>query len=159
MFLMIGSKVERKRCALTWHYRNADPEYGVWQARELQTHLEQAIIPKHAIEILTGKANLEVRPRDINKGEIVCRLIGQHAENLDFVFCAGDDKTDEGGFARDLKLTVDMFRQLRKANGIPNDDLFPTTVGAATKMTSAKWHVLEPMDIIDAMAKLAGTEN
>ena len=93
---MIGSKVERKRCALTWHYRNADPEFGLWQSRELQTHLEQAIIPKHAIEILTGKANLEVRPRDVNKGEIVGRLVQEHSENLDFVFCAGDDKTDEG---------------------------------------------------------------
>jgi trehalose 6-phosphate synthase/phosphatase len=94
--LTIGSKIERKRCALTWHYRNADPEWGIWQARELQTHLEQAIIPKHAIEILTGKANLEVRPRDINKGEIVGRLVKEQGENLDFVFCAGDDKTDEG---------------------------------------------------------------
>jgi trehalose 6-phosphate synthase/phosphatase len=94
--LMIGSKVERKRCALTWHYRNADPEFGLWQSRELQTHLEQAIIPKHSIEILTGKANLEVRPRDINKGEIVGRLVKEQAEDLDFVFCAGDDKTDEG---------------------------------------------------------------
>jgi trehalose 6-phosphate synthase/phosphatase len=96
--LIEGSKVEKKRCALTWHYRNADPEYGVWQARELQTHLEQAIIPKHAIEILTGKANLEVRPRDINKGEIVGRLVKEHIDDLDFVFCAGDDKTDEGTF-------------------------------------------------------------
>jgi trehalose 6-phosphate synthase/phosphatase len=81
---------------LTWNYRNADPEYGPWQSRELQTHLEQAIIPKHAIEILTGKANLEVRPRDINKGEIVGRLVKEMGDDLDFVFCAGDDKTDEG---------------------------------------------------------------
>jgi len=52
-----------------------------------------------------------------------------------------------------------MFRQLRKANGIPPDGMFPTTVGAASKMTSAKWHVLEPIDIIDTMAKLAGTDD
>jgi len=50
---------------------------------------------------LTGKANLEVRPRDINKGEIVARLIKENSENLDFVFCAGDDKTDEGWFFYD----------------------------------------------------------
>lgn len=53
------------------------------------------------------------------------------------------------------KLTVDMFRQLRKAIEIPPEGLFATTVGAASKMTSAKWHVLEPMDIVDTMAKLA----
>jgi len=132
---------------LTWHYRNADPEYGLWQSRELQTHLEQAIIPKHAIEILTGKANLEVRPRDVNKGEIVGGLITDNAENLDFVFCAGDDKTDE-----------DMFRMLRKTTSVQAERLFPTTVGSAGKMTSAKWHVLEPTDIVDTMARLAGTD-
>jgi hypothetical protein len=52
-----------------------------------------------------------------------------------------------------------MFRQLRKANELHPDVLFPTTVGAASKMTSAKWHVPEPMDIVDIMARLAGTEN
>ena len=53
---------------------------------------------------------------------------------------------------------IDMFRQLRKVNGIPADGLFPVTVGAANKMTSAKWHVPEPMDIIDTIAQLVGTE-
>jgi trehalose 6-phosphate synthase/phosphatase len=48
-----------------------------------------------------------------------------------------------------------MFRQLRKSSEIPADNLFATTVGAASKMTSAKWHVLEPMDIVDTMARLA----
>jgi len=62
----------------------------------MQTHLEQAILPKHHIEILTGKANLEVRPRDINKGQVVHQLIKDHPNNLEFVLCAGDDKTDEG---------------------------------------------------------------
>lgn len=56
-------------------------------------------------------------------------------------------------------LMLDMFRQLRKANELHPDTLFPTTVGAASKMTSAKWHVPEPMDIVDTMARLAGTEN
>jgi hypothetical protein len=58
-------------------------------------------------------------------------------------------------FHDSIQLTVDMFRQLRKANEIPPDGLFATTVGAASKMTSAKWHVLEPMDVVDTMAKLA----
>lgn len=105
--------MERKRCALTWHYRNADPEYGLWQSRELQTHLEQAIIPKHAIEILTGKANLEVRPRDINKGEIVGRLVKEMGDHLDFIFCAGDDKTDEGRPPLSLYVDVDFVRHVQ----------------------------------------------
>jgi trehalose 6-phosphate synthase/phosphatase len=51
-----------------------------------------------------------------------------------------------------------MFRQLRKSNDVPTEGMFATTVGAASKMTSAQWHVLEPMDIVDTIAKLAGTE-
>jgi trehalose 6-phosphate synthase/phosphatase len=52
-----------------------------------------------------------------------------------------------------------MFRQLRKAKEeIPEEGMFATTVGPGSKMTSAKWHVLEPMDVIDTMAKVAGTE-
>jgi trehalose 6-phosphate synthase/phosphatase len=49
---------------------------------------------------MTGKANLEVRPTFVNKGEIAKRLIEQYGckpgEVPDFVFCLGDDSTDEG---------------------------------------------------------------
>ena len=89
-----GSTVERKRCALTWHYRRADPEYGAFQAHECQIHLDSLVVKHYDIEILTGKANLEVRPKSVNKGEIVNRLLKEGT--YDFVFCAGDDKTDEG---------------------------------------------------------------
>ena len=51
-----------------------------------------------------------------------------------------------------------MFRQLRKAKEVHEEGMFATTVGPGSKMTSAKWHVLEPMDVIDTMAKVAGTE-
>ena len=49
---------------------------------------------------MTGKANLEVRPRFVNKGEIAKKLIHQYGDSPDempdFVFCLGDDSTDEG---------------------------------------------------------------
>jgi hypothetical protein len=78
----------------------ADPEFGAFQAKECQNHLENAVLSKLPVEILVGKKNLEVRPTIVNKGEIVKRLLGQHPET-EFVMCAGDDKTDE-----------DMFRAL-----------------------------------------------
>ncbi|KAG0352161.1 threalose-6-phosphate phosphatase, partial [Gamsiella multidivaricata] len=95
-----GSFIEHKRSSLTWHYRMADPEFGNFQAKECQNHLENAVLSKLPVEILVGKKNLEVRPTIVNKGEIVKRLLSQHPE-IDFVLCAGDDKTDE-----------DMFRAL-----------------------------------------------
>ncbi|KAF9127625.1 threalose-6-phosphate phosphatase [Mortierella sp. 14UC] len=99
-----GSFIEHKRSSLTWHYRMADPEFGAFQAKECQNHLENAVLSKLPVEILVGKKNLEVRPTIVNKGEIVKRLLGQHPD-VEFVMCAGDDKTDE-----------DMFRALAGSN-------------------------------------------
>ncbi|CAG8440488.1 10953_t:CDS:10 [Acaulospora colombiana] len=62
-----GSSIEYKRSSITWHYRKADPEYGAFQAKECQNHLESAILTKLPVEILAGKKNLEVRPTLVNK--------------------------------------------------------------------------------------------
>lgn len=95
-----GSFVERKKIALTWHYRRADPEYGAFMARECHKHLENTVAKTHDVEVMTGKANLEVRPRFVNKGEIAKRLVREYGEGHDqapnFVLCLGDDSTDEG---------------------------------------------------------------
>lgn len=97
-----GSFIERKKIALTWHYRRADPEYGAFQARECQKHLENTVAKHWDVEVMTGKANLEVRPRFVNKGEIAKRLVNAYGEGVgcapEFVFCLGDDFTDEGKF-------------------------------------------------------------
>ena len=79
---------------MTWHYRNADPEFGKFQAKELHALLE-SMQERLAIDVLVGKKNLEVRPAEMNKGAIVRRLI-EETPQLDFALCAGDDKTDEG---------------------------------------------------------------
>lgn len=144
-----GSSIERKSVAITWHYRKADPDYGAFQAKECQTHLEQSIVSKYPVEILAGKANLEVRPKNVNKGEIVKSLVEKYhiGSPPDFVLCAGDDKTDE-----------DMFKMLRKCTTVEAENIYAVTIGASSKVTTATWHVLEPKDMIGAMALLAGLE-
>ncbi|KAB5513612.1 glycosyltransferase family 20 protein [Coniochaeta sp. 2T2.1] len=151
-----GSFIERKRCALTWHYRLADPEQGLHMSHECQRELESTVLRRWDVDVMAGKANLEVRPTFINKGEICKRLVNDYASSADklgFVFCAGDDFTDE-----------DMFRSL---NGLSNadgataaaiepEDTFTVTVGASTKVTLARWHLLEPEDVVECAALLAG---
>ncbi|RKP19914.1 hypothetical protein ROZALSC1DRAFT_13373, partial [Rozella allomycis CSF55] len=137
----IGSFIEHKRASLTWHYRLADPNFGSWQAKECQNHLENAILSKLPVEILLGKKNLEVRPISINKGEIVKRLLAEYSD-IDFIFCAGDDKTDE-----------DMFKMLKKVENIPHP--ISCTIGSAKKMTQAAYHVLDSSDIINLLTDLA----
>ncbi|MCO5600111.1 hypothetical protein L7F22_054219 [Adiantum nelumboides] len=96
-----GANIEMKKSSITWHYRNADPDYGVFQAKECQAHLDNLVAQQGlAIEVLVGKKNLECRPLAVNKGEIVKRILYHHADT-ELVFCAGDDRTDE-----------DMFRTL-----------------------------------------------
>ncbi|KAJ8330754.1 hypothetical protein QVD99_008641 [Batrachochytrium dendrobatidis] len=142
----LGSFVEHKRYAITWHYRLADPDYGTFQAKECQMHLENAILSKLPVEILLGKKNLEVRPISMNKGEIVKRLVQQQLQNqppCDFVYCVGDDRTDE-----------DMFKALKKSE-LNEDTYFTCTIGSATKHTHAQWHVNAPQDVIDLIGAMA----
>lgn len=157
-----GSFIERKRCALTWHYRLANPEQGIHMSRECHKELENTVGRKWDVEVMPGKANVEVRPTFINKGEIAKRLITTfHNPNgtksdidpapgpLEFALCMGDDFTDE-----------DMFRSLNAASGTVLDanHVFTTTIGASTKVTLAKSHLLEPEDVIECVALLAGVD-
>ncbi|KAL2268031.1 hypothetical protein VTJ83DRAFT_2877 [Remersonia thermophila] len=167
-----GSFIEQKRCALTWHYRLADPEQGVHMAHECHKELETTVGRRWEVEVMAGKANLEVRPTFINKGEIAKRLVTTYnsngAEKVEFVLCLGDDFTDE-----------DMFRALNSLSSPPptaaaasdsskeatlaasageltTDQCFTVTVGPSTKATLARWHLLEPEDVIECVALLAG---
>ena len=54
-----------------------------------------------------------------------------------------------------LTLMTDMFRTLRNST-LPEGHRFATTVGAKTKQTLATWHLLEPADVIAAIAMLNG---
>src|SRR5579871_844618 len=98
LLILAGSFIERKRCALTWHYRRADPELGAHNAHECQKELEQTVGKEWDVEVMTGKANLEVRPTFINKGEIVKRLVASYGAEKgqapEFLLCLGDDFTD-----------------------------------------------------------------
>ncbi|KAF2012175.1 glycosyltransferase family 20 protein [Aaosphaeria arxii CBS 175.79] len=144
-----GSFIERKKIALTWHYRRADPDYGLFQSRECQKHLEKTVAKKYDVEVMTGKANLEVRPRFVNKGEIAKRLVQEYGSEEgdapEFILCLGDDFTDE-----------DMFRSLRQAR-LPTDHVFSVTVGASSKQTLASWHLVEPADVISVVSLLNGS--
>lgn len=148
-----GSFIERKAVALTWHYRRADPEFGAHQAEACKKELEETIAKKYAVEVMVGKANLEVRPDFVNKGMIAKRLVqeikdehadGEGAMVPDFVMCCGDDFPDE-----------DMFRALA-ATDLPKETVFSCTVGPSSKQTDANWHLLEPSDVISSLGMLNG---
>lgn len=176
-----GSSIEYKRAALTWHYRRADPEFGAFQARECRNHLEQTVAQQYEIEVMAGKANLEVRPRKFNKGEIVKSIIEEFGDNRpEFIICLGDDATDEDMFKalhrsvahkegrhnnEDSDISVKEIESLKLADSTATekvayersaDGLFPVTVGPANKLTTATWHLIDPAAVLDTLSVLTG---
>jgi trehalose 6-phosphate synthase/phosphatase len=95
-----GTMVERKTAAVAWHYRQAEPEYGAWRARELLVALDQ-ILAGASAEVLPGRHVVEVRARGANKGDYVRRLFPGEVDEDYVILAAGDDRTD-----------VDLYRAL-----------------------------------------------
>lgn len=94
-----GSFIEEKEINLTWHYRNADPEFGSWQATELQVNLEK-LLSHMALSIVLGNKTLELRPSSIDKSTAVRNILKDlDLATIDFILCVGDGKTDEVVFS------------------------------------------------------------
>jgi len=93
-----GSFVEEKKYSLVWHYRMAEPEFGEWLANELASMLE-AMLAETELRAFRGEKVVEVKPVWANKGEALERLLGSFPDP-DFIFAAGDDRTDEDLFER-----------------------------------------------------------
>jgi trehalose 6-phosphate synthase/phosphatase len=88
-----GSSIEVKQAAIAWHSRAADPEYSQFQAKALLTRL-QDLLKRRPYKVLRGNRVIEVRHEDVTKGSAVALLLELHPR-ADFIFCAGDDRTDE----------------------------------------------------------------
>lgn len=170
-----GSNIERKKVALTWHYRRADPELGAFQAEKCMQELKNGIGQEYDVEVMAGKANIEVRPRFVNKGEIVKRLVlnphgakqDPHTVKLDpeatpvdqlpdFMFCLGDDMTDEDMFRSLTDIEAQWHLKDLPKNKYGSYGVFPVLVGPAAKQTIATAHLNDPLQVIDTLGLLAG---
>lgn len=90
-----GSKLEIKKTALVWHYRNCDK----WLADLREKQLINALMIPCArlnLQIMRGTKVVEVKTVGFNKGTEAIRLMGK--EKYDFVMAMGDDVTDEDMF-------------------------------------------------------------
>jgi trehalose 6-phosphate synthase/phosphatase len=93
-----GSFVEEKKYSLVWHYRMAEPEFGVWLANELVSMLE-SMLAETELRAFRGEKIVEVKPLWANKGEAFMRLLATSSPP-EFLFVTGDDRTDEDLFER-----------------------------------------------------------
>ncbi|HNX59358.1 MAG TPA: trehalose-phosphatase [Spirochaetota bacterium] len=113
-----GSRVEEKDYSLVWHYRAADADLSRDAAQRLKARIYSEVQPDD-VDIYDGNMIVEVRVPGINKGIAVTYL--RVFTSYDFIFAAGDDRTDE-----------DMFYVLP-------DDAYSIKIG--NEPTAAKYYV------------------
>ncbi|KAJ3342798.1 Trehalose-6-P synthase/phosphatase complex synthase subunit [Gonapodya sp. JEL0774] len=131
-----NSFIEEKEVNITWHYRNADPEFGSWQAAELQLNLEK-LLARMPVSVILGDKTLELRPSLVDKAlaaKTILKDIG--ITDVGFVLCVGDGKADESLFT--------YLRDLPTA--------FTATVGK--KSTEARSYLESPEHLVGLLEKL-----
>ncbi|GJJ69076.1 trehalose 6-phosphate synthase complex regulatory subunit [Entomortierella parvispora] len=147
-----GSEIEEKTIPIVWHYRQADnPNYGLWQARECQNHIEEAVGVIYPIHAVVGRKCLEVMPRDVSKAHatktIFENLVQQQAgaDPVDFVLCVGDDRSDEDMFVycNGLKL------------GENGSERRVVTCTVGSKSSEARWFVPGVSSVLQGLQAMA----
>ncbi len=95
-----GSRIEIKKTAIVWHYREVDTWLAELRINQL---LDALILPasRHNLQIMRGNKIVEIKSGECNKGIEARRIMRQ--VKYDFVMAIGDDTTDE-----------DMFKVLPK---------------------------------------------
>lgn len=106
-----GAYIEKKGNALIWQFRDADPEFGYMQSKELEEHLAD-LMSGYTVEVLRGggmsDGYIEVRPRGVSKGLFLEHAIGVMKQKfnvtVDFILTVGDDASDEPMFEQTARL-------------------------------------------------------
>jgi trehalose 6-phosphate synthase/phosphatase len=91
-----GALIEEKEHALSWHYRQADPELAEYRLRELKEALRE-LIANLDLSIMEGNKVLEVKRASSTKGHAAAGWLAQ--KRWEFLLVVGDDWTDEDMFA------------------------------------------------------------
>lgn len=91
-----GSFVEQKKSSLVWHFRKSDPDLAKLRTQELKDTLVM-MAGNLNIGVFEGNKIIEIKPVSINKGQATRDWLAKN--KWDFVFCAGDDYTDEDMFS------------------------------------------------------------
>lgn len=144
-----GSYIEWKESAMVWHHRDADPDFGAWQAKELQDHLE-SVLANQPVSVKSGAHIVEVKPQGVSKGVVVEELLAMMALKSaapDLVLCVGDDRSDE-----------DMFESIATVTGRSGmAEVFACTVGQ--KPSKAKYYLDDIAEVIKLLQGLAAASD
>lgn len=79
-----GSFIEVKESALVWHHRDADPDFGSWQAKELLDHLE-SVLANEPVVVKSGQHIVEVKPQVRMRTELYGAFFHIHLQSVTFM--------------------------------------------------------------------------
>ncbi|XP_010533498.1 PREDICTED: probable alpha,alpha-trehalose-phosphate synthase [UDP-forming] 9 [Tarenaya hassleriana] len=142
-----GSYIESKETALVWQHKDADPDFGCCQAKELQDHLE-SVLANEPVVVTSGNHIVEVKPQGVTKGETAKKILSKLIEDgkpLDFVLCVGDDRSDE-----------DMFGAISDMQHSSAPEIFACTVGQ--KPSKAKYYLDDSEKVLELLKGLGTKE-
>ncbi|MBC8472186.1 MAG: bifunctional alpha,alpha-trehalose-phosphate synthase (UDP-forming)/trehalose-phosphatase [Planctomycetes bacterium] len=91
-----GSFIEEKKSALVWHFRKSEPDLAKLRTHELKDALIMMATNLN-IGVFEGNKIIEIKPVSINKGQAVRLWLDK--KDWRFIFCVGDDYTDEDMFS------------------------------------------------------------
>ncbi|MBN1498760.1 MAG: bifunctional alpha,alpha-trehalose-phosphate synthase (UDP-forming)/trehalose-phosphatase [Spirochaetes bacterium] len=91
-----GSFVEEKESSLVWHYRNVEPDFALVRSQELKEELEEFLLHNKDLQMVEGNKIVEINQSGHDKGTAVKEIL--NGKKFDFIFAAGDDRTDEDIF-------------------------------------------------------------
>ncbi|MBO8127905.1 MAG: trehalose-phosphatase [Peptococcaceae bacterium] len=129
-----GLLIEHKEAGLALHYRLAEPTLVPAVVTAFRD-MARPYLESYSLELLPGKKVLELRPRGVNKGSAVIRLLDLHNW---FPVYIGDDFTDE-----------EVFRHL-KGWGCT------VLVSRESRTTAARFRLRHPGDVREFLALLTG---
>ncbi len=89
------SKIEIKKTAIVWHYRNTDAWLADLRVKQL---INRLINPcsRLNLQVMRGNKIVEIKSPDFSKGTEAKRLLAK--DNYDYVMAMGDDVTDDDMF-------------------------------------------------------------
>ena len=150
-----GSHIEVKESSVVWHYRDADPDFGSWQAKELLDHLE-GVLFNEPVDVVQGQAIVEVKPQGISKGRAIIDIIGGgggvnvQVQDDTFILCMGNDKSDEDMFS----VIIDGYGSDESSR---RENVFACTVGQ--KPSKAPYYVNDTTDVVQLLERLGCPED
>eukprot|EP00274_Cyanoptyche_gloeocystis_P006865 CAMPEP_0196652372 /NCGR_PEP_ID=MMETSP1086-20130531/1643_1 /TAXON_ID=77921 /ORGANISM="Cyanoptyche gloeocystis , Strain SAG4.97" /LENGTH=311 /DNA_ID=CAMNT_0041982879 /DNA_START=80 /DNA_END=1015 /DNA_ORIENTATION=+ len=149
-----GSFIEVKDSAMVWHYRDADPDFGLMQAEELHDRLKD-VLSNFPVQVVNGKGIVEVKPMGINKGVMVEKLLTSmmtsDRHSVDFVLVISDDRSGE-----DMFTIVDDFYSLSGPGAAIDATTVSCTVGS--KPSHAKYYADDYNEVLDLLNRIISQE-